>query len=236
MLDAMELTGRARSHVIQRDDLDAALHREVLPHFLALQAAAADDGMALRIASGFRDFDAQLRIWNMKFSGERPLYDAAGNLREHADLDARELIDGILCWSALPGASRHHWGTEIDVFDRAAMPEGYRYRMLPDEYAAGGIFHRLNDWLDANMARFGFYRPYAEYRGGVYPEPWHLSYAAISMPALQLLTPELVAETVRDSAVLGKDEVLARLPEIYGKFIANVSPARLPGQAPPLVG
>jgi LAS superfamily LD-carboxypeptidase LdcB len=236
MLDAMELTGRARSHVIQRDDLDAALHRDVLEPFLALRAAAAGDGIDLRIASGFRDFGAQLRIWNMKFSGERPLYDAAGNVRNHAGLDPGELIDGILCWSALPGASRHHWGTEIDVFDRAAMPAEYRYRMLPEEYAAGGVFHRLSAWLEENMARFGFYQPYAEYRGGVYPEPWHLSYAAIAAPALHLLTPELIAETVRDSDVLGKEQVLARLPEIYRKFVANIAPPRELNQQAPSVG
>lgn len=212
------------------------MHRDVLEPFLALQAAAAGDGIDLRIVSGFRDFAAQLRIWNMKFSGERPLYDAAGNAREHAGLDAGELIDNILCWSALPGASRHHWGTDIDVLDRAAMPENYRYRMLPEEYAVGGVFHRLRVWLNENMARFGFFQPYAEYRGGVYPEPWHLSFAAISTAALQLLTPELIAETVRDSDVLGKEEVLAQLPEIHRRFVANISAPRVFAQQPPPVG
>ena len=38
---------------------------------------------------------------------------------------------GILEWSALPGASRHHWGSEFDVFDLAALPEGYRVQLLP---------------------------------------------------------------------------------------------------------
>ncbi len=235
MLDAMELTGRARSHVVQRDDLDAAVHRDVLEPFLALKAAAAGDGIDLRIVSGFRDFAAQLRIWNMKFSGERPLYDAAGNMREHADLNDGELLDGILCWSALPGASRHHWGTDIDVIDRAAMPESYRFKLLPEEYAAGGVFHGLRVWLDANMARFGFFHPYADYRGGVYPEPWHLSFAAISTPALQLLTPELIAATVRDSDVLGKQQVLAQLPDIYRKFVANISAPRMSARQAPKV-
>ncbi len=27
-------------------------------------------------------------------------------------------MQAILRWSALPGASRHHWGTDIDVYDR----------------------------------------------------------------------------------------------------------------------
>ena len=224
MLNELELTGRASTHVVQRDDLRAALHRDVLEPFLALKAAAASSGIDLQIASGFRDFGAQLRIWNMKYRGERPLYDAAGNVRDHASLNPGELIEGILCWSALPGASRHHWGTELDVVDRAAMPEGFRYKLVPEEFAAGGVFHRLNTWLSANMARFSFYRPYAEYRGGVHAEPWHLSFAPIATEALSLLTPQLVAETVRNSEVLGKDEVIARLPDIYRTYVENVAP------------
>ena len=225
MLNELELTGRATTHVVQRDDLRAAIHRDALEPFLALKASAGAAGIELEIASGFRDFAAQLRIWNMKYRGERPLYDAAGNVRDHASLNPGELVEGILCWSALPGASRHHWGTDIDVIDRAAMPDGFRYKLVPEEYAPGGVFHRLNGWLDANIARFGFYRPYAEYRGGVHPEPWHLSYAPIASGALTQLTPELVAATVRDSEVLGKDEVLSRLPEIYRTYVANVAPS-----------
>jgi LAS superfamily LD-carboxypeptidase LdcB len=231
MFNELELTGRAATHVVQRNDLGAALHRDALAPFLALKAAAAEAGIELGIASAFRDFAAQLRIWNMKYRGERPLYDESGNARDHASLAAGELIAGILCWSALPGASRHHWGTDIDVIDRAAMPENYRYRLVPEEYAAGGVFHRLNEWLDANIARFDFFRPYAAYRGGVYPEPWHLSYKPVASVALQMLTPELIASTLREADVLGKDEVLARLPEIYRIYVANITGAMLPPAA-----
>ena len=224
MLNELELTCRASTHVVQRDELRAALHCDVLEPFLALKAAAASSGIDLQIASGFRDFGAQLRIWNMKYRGERPLYDAAGNVRDHASLNRSELIEGILCWSALPGASRHHWGTDLDVIDRAAMPDGFRYKLVPEEFAADGVFNRLNEWLTANMARFAFYRPYAEYRGGVHAEPWHLSFAPIATEALSLLTPELVAETVRNSEVLGKDQVIARLPDIYRTYVANIAP------------
>lgn len=225
MLDSLELTGKARTHVVQREDLGAAVHRDVIEPFLALKAAAAASGIDLQIVSGFRDFDAQLRIWNMKYRGERPLYDREGNVREHASLDAPQLVEAILCWSALPGASRHHWGSDIDVIDRAAMPENYRLRLLPDEFEPGAVFCRLGVWLNQNIARYGFFRPYDEYRGGVYPEPWHLSHAGISTAALQLLSVELIAATVRASEVLGKEQVLAQLPEIYRKYVVNISSA-----------
>jgi len=223
MLNEFELTGRARTHVVQRDDLGAALHPAVLEPFLALREAAAREGIELAICSGFRDFEAQCRIWNLKYRGERPCYDARGNIRETATLGAIDLIDAILGWSALPGASRHHWGCDIDVIDRAALPPDYRVRLLPDEVEPGGVFHRLHLWLDENGARFGFFRPYREYRGGVYPEPWHLSYAAVAVPAMALLSEELVAAAIRTGDVLGTEAVLQRLPEIFRSHVVNVA-------------
>jgi LAS superfamily LD-carboxypeptidase LdcB len=222
MLNELELTGRARTHVVQRDDLKAALQRDTLEPFLAMKKAAACDGIEIEIVSSFRDFAAQQRIWDKKFLGERPLYDAHGDVREHSTRSDTELIDAIVCWSAVPGGSRHHWGTDLDVIDRAALPAGYRVRLMPDEAQPGGVFHALHRWLDDNMARFGFFRPYRTHRGGVFPEPWHLSYAPVSTPALQGLTLELFEEAVRQSSMHGRDQVLARSAALYCQYVANV--------------
>ena len=222
MLNELELTGRARSHVVQRDDLGAALHADALEPYLAMKAEAARDGIEIAITSAFRDFAAQQRIWNLKWNGERPLYDDQGCERNHAALTDIDLMEAILCWSALPGGSRHHWGSEIDVVDRAAMPEGYRVQLLPAEAAPGGIFHPLHRWLDSNMGRYGFFRPYRTFRGGVHVEPWHLSYGGVSVEALTALTPEIVARAVQESDMLGKDLVLQRLDELHARYIANV--------------
>lgn len=230
MLNELELTGRARTHVVQRDDLAAALQRDALGPFLAMKDAAARDGIEIEIVSSFRDFAAQQRIWDMKYRGERPLYDAAGNVRERAALSETELIAAIACWSAVPGGSRHHWGSEIDVIDRAAVPDDYRVRLLPEETQPGGIFHRLHQWLDEYMARYGFFRPYRTYRGGVFPEPWHLSYAPVSTVASGLLTLGLFEETVRASSILGKDIVLGQVAEIYRRYVANVDAPQFPGR------
>ena len=73
-----------------------------------------------RRSSSFRDFARQLQIWNGKFSGERPMFDAGGRPARRGALSPRERIDAILLWSALPGASRHHWGTDLDLIDRNA--------------------------------------------------------------------------------------------------------------------
>jgi hypothetical protein len=72
------------------------------------------------------------------------------------------------------------------------------------------------------MARYGFFRPYKTFRGGVHPEAWHLSYGAVSLSALELLTPQILANAVRDSEMLGKDLVVERVEQLYLRYIANV--------------
>jgi LAS superfamily LD-carboxypeptidase LdcB len=222
-MNALELTGRSRTHIVQRDELRAAIHTQAVAAFVAMRDAAAHAGIELRVLSAFRDFNAQRAIWNRKFRGERPLHAADGSVLEHAALSEAQLIDAILEWSALPGTSRHHWGTDVDVCDAAAMPDGYRVQLLPAEYAQDGVFSRLSDWLERNMQRFDFFRPYDVYRGGVHPEPWHLSFAPVSTLALSLLTPEVIEEALRDAEILGRAAVLARLPQLYARYVRNVA-------------
>jgi LAS superfamily LD-carboxypeptidase LdcB len=164
-----------------------------------------------------------LRVWNRKFSGERTLYDAQGVPLDYASLSQPQIIDAILCWSALPGASRHHWGTEIDVIDRAALGSEGRYELLPQEAEPGGVFYPLHQWLDANIARFGFYRPYDVYRGGVNPEAWHLSYAPVSSEALRLMNLDVLREAIADANIYGKERVLQQLGDIAQRYVFNVA-------------
>jgi LAS superfamily LD-carboxypeptidase LdcB len=182
-------------------------------------------GIDLDVVSGFRDFNRQLAIWSAKFNGSRPLLDASGVEIKAADLYESALIDAILTWSALPGASRHHWGSEIDVIDTAALPAGGKPQLTTAEFAAGGCFARLNGWLDSNMRRFGFFRPYATFQGGVQPEPWHLSYAPVSIPALEVLSLDVLREAVEGADMPGKQTVLARLPELYHRYVLAVDGA-----------
>ncbi|WP_170942912.1 M15 family metallopeptidase [Candidatus Dactylopiibacterium carminicum] len=231
MLDAAQLTGRSDSHVREfqfSDDSGFFAHPEAALAFLRLREAAAAERIDLRPASVFRSFDGQLRIWRAKWQGLRPLYDADGQPMDHASLSEAELIDAILEWSALPGASRHHWGSEFDVFDLAAMPADYRLQLLPAEYAPEGVFAYLNAWLDRNMARFGFFRPYDCERGGLHVEPWHLSYAPVSVPALAALTPALIREALLTEPIDGQALLLERIDSIHARQVCLVgAPATL---------
>jgi len=222
VLNELELTGRARTHVVQRDDLRAAVHADALTAFLDMKADAARAGIDLAITSAFRDFAAQQRLWDMKYRGERPICDADGNARDFTSLSGEALVDAIMCWSAVPGGSRHHWGSELDLIDRAAMPEGYRVQLVPAECAPGALFHPLHCWLDTHLAHYGYFRPYGTFRGGVRPEPWHVSFEAVSLPALGALTREILADAIEASDMLGKRLVLSRLADIYQRYVVNV--------------
>lgn len=223
-MNEFELTGRAASHVVELEQLQCALHFETVASFLAMRDAAARTGIDLRPRSAFRDFDTQLLIWNRKWRGERVLHGRDGAVLNHASLSPAELLDVILSWSAIPGGSRHHWGSEIDLIDAAAIPAGYQVQLVPAEYAGDGVFARLSAWLDAHAGRFGFFRPYRTDRGGVSPEPWHLSYAPVSMRALESLSLATLRRVLEQSDIEGKTQVLARLPEIYTRFLLAIDP------------
>ena len=105
-------------------------------------------------------------------------------------------------------------------------------QLVPAEYASDGIFGRLSSWLDANMQRFGFFRPYRTDRGGVSPEPWHLSYAPVSLPALESLSLSMLRHVLEQSPIAGKPHVLARLPEIYTRFMLAVDSPVQPSSFP----
>ena len=44
---------------------------------------------------------------------------------------------------------------------------------------------------------------------------WHLSYAPISMKAIQYINPELLTTVIKDTDILGKEKVLQLIPDIY---------------------
>jgi LAS superfamily LD-carboxypeptidase LdcB len=90
-----ELTGQARTHITDLPEPQCALHGHVVAPFLSMRRAAVADGIDLAPLSSFRDFARQLTIWNGKFSGERPMLDAAGRPVAPTALSEAERIDTI---------------------------------------------------------------------------------------------------------------------------------------------
>lgn len=219
-MNALELTGRVRTHVVEVPQLRCTVHHDIVAALHSMcTAARVEAGIELAPVSSFRDFERQRDIWNAKYRGERTLLDRRGEPLDALALEPDARIDAILAWSALPGASRHHWGTDIDVIDRAALPAGYRPQLIPQEYATGGLFERLDMWLAESLQRFGFFRPYTRETDGVQPEPWHLSYAAVARPACAALTVEVMREAIEGAGVEGEEVLIARLAQLRQRYV-----------------
>jgi hypothetical protein len=95
-------------------------------------------------------------------------------------LTADERQREILQASSAPGISRHHWGTDFDLFD----PD-----MNPAEWQAGGSFADEFSWLMRNAATYGFIQSFTAFstfmRIGYIEERWHWSYYPIAQALLE---------------------------------------------------
>ena len=220
-MDIAVLTGKD-DRFIDYHSAEAPLHREVVKPFLALQAMAKEAGFDLAIASSYRDYGRQLAIWNAKLSGVRPVFDSDNQRLSLHNLGPMQQVEAVMRWSALPGASRHHWGTDIDIYDRAAVAKDYQVQLSPEESSEQGPFAAMHDWLDQQLLarpELGFFRPYAEDRGGVAPERWHLSYAPVAAQYHKHCDIEVIKQCCDGSDMLLKEAVLANLPAIYKRYI-----------------
>ena len=230
-LSSAQLTGKDGSQLVELGE-GAQLHPQAAAAFRRLQAAAAEAGFQLAIASAHRSFARQCAIWDAKASGRRPVHDDAGEMVDLAALSAPEQAHAILRFSALPGTSRHHWGTDLDVYDAAAVPADYRVQLTPDEVAPAGPFGPLHAWLDARMAADrseGFFRPYAQDRGGVAVERWHLSYAPLSVHCESMLDAALLRACWSGEELLLREVLEAELPALLARYVhvpADWCPAR----------
>lgn len=218
------LLGKTNEHLVPLEGTKYFIHNQMLTDFLRLQKDAREEGFDLQIASAFRDYERQLKIWNLKACGERPVLDENEKPLDISKLSPVELAFAILRWSALPGCSRHHWGTDIDVYDRNTQSHE-SVKLSPSEVTGNGPAAPLHDWLDMKFATqpgHGFYRPYNSDRGGVSPERWHLSYYALSRRYLEAYTFSIFKKNLEESEIKLKEVLLENADEIYQRFFLNV--------------
>lgn len=218
------LLGKTTEHLVPLEGTKYFIHKDMLKDFLRLQRDAAAEGFNLQLASAFRDFDRQLKIWNLKASGERPILDDQENPLVFSQLSPTQLVMAILRWSAIPGCSRHHWGTDIDVYDGNTQ-KAEEVKLIPSETMASGPAAGLHEWLDSKISSrnaYGFYRPYSQDRGGISPERWHLSYHLLSRRYLEAYTFSIFKKNIEESEMLLKDVLLENADEIYQRFFLNI--------------
>ena len=202
-----------------------AVHCDIVKPWKNMAALAQQAGISLTIASGYRSFDRQLTIWNKKFNGELAVKDKQNNIIELQQLSDIEKVMAILTYSALPGASRQHGGTDIDIYASNLLPPDHALQLEPWEYQTNGYFFALSEWLQAYAQDFGFFFPYQYDQGGVAIEPWHLSFATIAQQYQQTLTVSALTQAIETSNIAGKQAILAHLPDIYQQYVININPA-----------
>ena len=220
ILTTQQLTGKSESHLFESDGL--RLHADALEAFLQLSRYASDAGFDLRIASGFRSFDRQLKIWNEKLSGKRKVLNDCGQYVDIDSLAGLDQLTAILRFTAMPGASRHHWGTDIDIYDASAMPNIDQLQLIAAEVANDGVFAAMHEWLDEQIISgksCGFVRPYSKDLGGVAVERWHLSYEPVALECQQQLSVQLLQHVILDSNILGRGLILENLDNLYHRFM-----------------
>ena len=177
------------------------LRREARDAFVRMHEAAAAEGISLKALSATRTFGHQASIWNRKWNGAQRM----GMAPVDRALD-------ILRFSSMPGSSRHHWGTDVDM-----------HSLEPADFEQGEGAQTLA-WLRAHAGDYGFvevYTPDAE-RPGYQPEAWHWSYAPLSVPFLKALNAASPAEkrTVFEGF---EGASLADSVDIMGRYVNGVS-------------
>jgi LAS superfamily LD-carboxypeptidase LdcB len=199
------------------------IHLQMRTAFEALRNSAKTAGIELKIASGFRSFDRQLQIWNNKFIGNTPIKKSNGETVEISRLSDWQIIEAILLYSALPGASRHHWGCDIDVFAPNLLSESETLQLEPWEYQQSGPMEKLSTWLNQHAEEFGFYFPYDTYRGGVSAEPWHLSFVPLAAQYQARFNLQTLQACLLNADIGGKTAIIDNLAEIEKRFINNIN-------------
>ena len=141
------------------------LRQEACDSLEAMFVAAKKDGIKLLVRSASRDYEQQRYFWNRdwKKTNKRGVEKC---------LDVMKIV-------AMPGISRHHWGTEVDIdglgnrYHKATIENNKRYA-----------------WLKENALRFGYYQCYDDdtSRTGYQEETWHWSF----YPTGQKMTEDML--------------------------------------------
>ncbi|MBZ0328094.1 MAG: M15 family metallopeptidase [Altibacter sp.] len=188
-----QLIGKGNPDIVG-DSYTSKMHKEAKTAFLNMKTAAAKAGIQIEVVSAYRSFQRQKEIFEGKYKG----FTAAG-------LSPSEAIEKIIEYSTIPGTSRHHWGTDIDLIDaNATRPESV---LQPQHFHGNGPFCKLKDWLNVRANSFGFFEVYTDnaHRKGFKYEPWHFSYAPVSIPMLEAYKKLDLKQVLLEEKILGAE-------------------------------
>ncbi|MCX7696765.1 MAG: M15 family metallopeptidase [Bacteroidales bacterium] len=184
------------------------MQREAYEAFIRMCDSAKKEGIHLFIVSATRTFNDQKNIWEKKWYGKN-LVEGKNLTQTHPDPVERARF--ILRYSSMPGTSRHHWGTDIDI------------NSVDPAYFKTTEGNQVYTWLQIHAASFGFCQPYIEFgelrSTGYQPEPWHWSYMPLSSKYLQAYEKLITYDDIKGFA--GSET--ARILNIFDNFVKGIN-------------
>jgi len=179
------------------------LRKKAYEAFLEMKKAAEKDGINIEIVSSYRSFQRQKAIYENKYKR----FTTAG-------LSPEKSIQKIIEYSTIPGTSRHHWGTDIDVIDANGNYSGDV--LVASKFHGNGPFCKFKEWMDVHANSFGFYLVYTNNanRQGFEYEPWHYSYKPLSKPMLKAYLKLDIKEILFEEQLLGKEYLSTKFIKI----------------------
>jgi LAS superfamily LD-carboxypeptidase LdcB len=183
------------------------LEKETYKSFSKMRSAALKDNIHLQIVSGYRSFSQQKQIWENKYNQLSKTHSSS------------EAILEIMTYSSIPGTSRHHWGTDIDIIDQSVqLPE--EDILLEKHYQGTGVFSNLKIWMERYGSDFGFELVYTDdtTRKGFLYEPWHYSFSPSSKNFLSLQMKESFQKSWEKLNFDGKSKMT---PEFIASYFKN---------------
>ncbi|MGC1473717.1 MAG: D-alanyl-D-alanine carboxypeptidase family protein [Psychroserpens sp.] len=193
------------------------LRKQAYDAFVKLSAEALKSDINIQVVSSYRNFSHQNRIWERKYKQ----YTNRG-------LSGIDSIIKIIDYSTIPGTSRHHWGTDLDLIDgNVKQPKNV---LNPAHFENSGCFSSFKTWMDVNASDFGFYLVYTntEQRKGFKYEPWHYSYQPLSKSYLSAYRKFNLKDIVTSEKLMGSDHFSeAFITTYYNENILDINPALL---------
>lgn len=199
------------------DSYLTTMQRDTAKALKLMQKAAKKDGIDIKVVSAFRSFQRQKEIFESKYKR----FITSGDSPEQA-------VKRIIEYSTIPGTSRHHWGTDLDLIDGSVpAPDSV---LETKHFYDLGVFCPLRQWLELHAADFGFFEVYTNQpdRKGFAHEPWHYSYAPVSVPLLKAFAKLDLEEILHDEDLLGGSVISGAFLADYRKnHILDINPVLL---------
>jgi LAS superfamily LD-carboxypeptidase LdcB len=185
------------------------LRTETFDAFLKMRNEAKRSGVNLRIVSATRTFFQQKQLWEDKWMARMPVNTDTGEylpkpFSRQDNLTKEQRALRILEFTAMPSASRHHWGTDLDFND------------VNPSYWATFKGQREYFWLVENAPKFGFCQVYSANRTtGYHEEKWHWSYLPIARNLTIEYQKQIIDSDITLTSFIGSETAITT------RFIEN---------------